>query len=68
MENVTGLFGKKERKKSLHGIFRLFKKMGYQLNVKILSSDDYGVPEVRRRTIFIASKKNEHIIYPKKNS
>ena len=65
MENVTGLLAKKNEK-SLHGIFRLFKKMGYQLNVKILSSDDYGVPEVRRRTIFIASKKNENIIYPKK--
>ena len=65
MENVTGLLAKKNEK-SLHGIFRLFKKMGYQLNVKIMSADDYGVPEVRRRTIFIASKKNEKIIYPKK--
>jgi len=65
MENVTGLLAKKNEQ-SLLGIFKLFKKMGYQMDVKILSADDYGVPEVRRRTIFIASKINDDIIFPKK--
>ena len=65
MENVTGLVAKKNEQ-SLIGIFKLFKKMGYKMDVKILSADDYGVPEVRRRTIFIASKINSDIIFPKK--
>tara|TARA_B100000925_G_C22002324_1_gene471916 strand:+ start:621 stop:1766 length:1146 start_codon:yes stop_codon:yes gene_type:complete len=64
MENVTGLLAKKNEQ-SLLGIFKLFKKMGYKMDVKILSADNFGVPEIRRRTIFIASKQNTEIIFPK---
>ena len=36
------------------------------MDVKILSAEEYGVPEKRRRTIFIASKINQDITFPKK--
>jgi DNA (cytosine-5)-methyltransferase 1 len=65
MENVTGLLARKNEQ-SLIGIFKLFKNMGYKMDVKILSADEFGVPEIRRRTIFIASKVNADIIFPKK--
>ena len=50
MENVTGLVAKKMSKVLLASL-SFFKKMGYKMDVKILSADDYGVAEVRRRTI-----------------
>jgi len=64
MENVTGLLAKKNEK-TLKSIFSLFKKYGYLMDVKMMSADLYGVPEKRRRTIFIGSRINQEIIFPK---
>jgi len=55
IENVTGLVAKKNEK-TLKAIFELFQKMGYQLAVQVLSAENYGVPERRRRTIIIGTK------------
>jgi len=35
-----------------------FKKMGYNVNMKLLNSANYGVPQKRERVIFIGVKKN----------
>lgn len=67
IENVTGLVARKNEK-TLHAIFTLFAKMGYSLDVQVMSSELYGVPERRRRTIIIGSKINEQIIFPKADS
>jgi DNA (cytosine-5)-methyltransferase 1 len=64
IENVTGLLAKKNEH-AIKAIFKLFEKMGYQLDVQVMSAENYGVPEKRRRTIFIGSKINKEIIFPK---
>jgi len=64
MENVTGLLAKKNEK-ALQAIIRLFNNLGYNIDVNILSAHNYGVPEKRRRTIFIGSRINNEITFPK---
>ncbi len=64
IENVTGLLAEKNRN-TLLSIFKCFEEIGYHLDVKVLSSDHYGVPEVRRRVIIVGNNKNIENIYPK---
>jgi DNA (cytosine-5)-methyltransferase 1 len=65
IENVTGLLAKKNEK-TLKAILSRFNKLGYNIDVDVLSSHHYGVAEKRRRTIFIGSRVNEKIEFPKK--
>lgn len=62
MENVEGLRsmlnGKVEEK-----IIEDYRKIGYEINLTVLNSADYGVPQFRKRVIFIGNrigKKNYH--------
>ncbi len=58
IENVPGLVG-------LFGgqikdnIIEKFSEMGYQIQYKILCSSDYGVPQSRKRVIFVGTKIGE---------
>ncbi len=63
MENVTGLVAKKNED-TLKAIFKKFHSMGYNLNIKVMSAHNYGVPEKRRRTIIIGTRINDEPIYP----
>lgn len=63
IENVTGLLANKN-KDVLTKIFTIFEDLGYQLDARVLSSDEYGVPERRRRTIIIGLKKEYSHIFP----
>lgn len=55
MENVEGLRsmldGKVEAK-----IINDYKEAGYDINVTVLNSADYGVPQIRHRVIFIGNR------------
>jgi DNA (cytosine-5)-methyltransferase 1 len=64
IENVTGLLAKKNEK-TIKAIFKIFSKMGYALDVQVMSAENYGVPERRRRTIIIGSRINSNITFPK---
>ena len=64
IENVTGLLAKKNEK-TIQAIFKIFSKMGYTLDVQVMSAENYGVPERRRRTIIIGSRINSTITFPK---
>jgi DNA (cytosine-5)-methyltransferase 1 len=55
MENVTGLLGKKNEK-ILNGVLKEFRKIGYVMHVRVMSAENYGVPQKRRRTIFIGNR------------
>jgi len=63
IENVTGLLAKKNES-AITAIFKVFTEMGFNLDVQVLSSENYGVPERRRRTIIIGSKFNKEILFP----
>lgn len=55
MENVEGLRsmlnGKVEEK-----IIEDYKAIGYNINLTVLNSADYGVPQIRRRLIFVGNR------------
>lgn len=64
VENVTGLLAKKNEN-TLKAIFLEFNKLGYFLDVQVMSADQYGVPEARRRTIILGSRLTNLIQFPK---
>jgi len=48
-------------------IIKVFEKIGYKINVGILKASDFGVPQNRKRAIFLGSL-NKKINFPKPNS
>ncbi len=64
MENVEGLRsmlnGKVEAK-----IINDYKEAGYDINVTVLNSADYGVPQIRHRVIFIGNRHGLSNYHPK---
>lgn len=63
IENVTGLLAEKN-KNVLSSIFTIFNDLGYKLEARVLSADEYGVPEKRRRTIIIGLQDRYSHIFP----
>jgi DNA (cytosine-5)-methyltransferase 1 len=65
IENVPGLT-------SLFGgaikdsILEEFGNMGYTVRYKILSASDYGVPQNRKRVVFVGFKGNKEFVFPEK--
>ena len=66
IENVVGLLSMKnvdgDNVKDV--IKKEFNEIGYQVNHKILDASQHGVPQKRKRVIFIASKIGE-VMFPK---
>ena len=54
----------KKNEKTLKAIFSKFIPLGYKMGVQVLSSQHYGVPERRRRTIIIGTKVNDTPLFP----
>ena len=67
MENVPNLIKAKTSSKELviDIIIKELKDLGYSVYNKILSATDYGVPQIRKRLIVIASKKPLDNPFPK---
>lgn len=63
IENVTGLLAEKNKKVLAH-IFLMFEQLGYELDARVLSADEYGVAEKRRRTIIVGTKKDFCFTFP----
>ena len=65
IENVVGLLSMKtpEGKEVKDEIENDLRKMGYFVEHKVLTASEYGVPQNRKRVIFIASRKN-NIVFP----
>ena len=63
MENVEGLRsmlgGKVEAK-----IINDYRDIGYEINVAVLNSADYGVPQIRKRVIFIGNRHGLKNLHP----
>ena len=62
---MTGLLSKKNEN-VLKAIIKSFTDLGYTIDVKVLSAHHYGVPEKRRRTIFLGNRFGVKNIYPDK--
>lgn len=63
VENVTGLLSK-NNEDTLKAILGSFIDLGYAIDVRVLSAHHYGVPEKRRRTIFLGNRFGVKNIYP----
>ncbi|TYQ29868.1 DNA (cytosine-5-)-methyltransferase [Pseudanabaena sp. UWO310] len=63
MENVYGL---KQVKRSdmLKEIYRSFEDIGYEVKHQELIAADFGTPQLRRRLIFVATKRKNDFIFP----
>lgn len=57
-ENVTGLVAKKNEH-ILKQIFVHFERLGYNMDARVLSAEEFGVPSRRRRTIIMGVKNGE---------
>lgn len=66
MENVAGIgsMANPEGESVLKEIQQEFEKIGYVIQAKILNSSNYGVPEERKRAIFIGTFPGKEIEYP----
>lgn len=66
LENVVGLLSMKSSKGNLikELIIKRFEELGYEVEYKVLDASDYGVPQTRKRVIFICSKIGK-ISFPK---
>lgn len=63
MENVAEIYNAFDGKVRSE-IIETFNKLGYKISVKILTAADYGVPQKRRRCIFLAVRSNVVPIFP----
>lgn len=66
MENVPGLLSMKtiSGKKVSEIIEKEFERIGYKIRVKKLVAADYGVPQIRKRVIFIGTNTGKKITFP----
>lgn len=67
MENVARLYTHNNGK-TKEEIISKFKKIGYKVECKVLNSADYGVPQIRKRVIFIGSRLSSVLSFPEKNT
>jgi len=63
MENVPGMVSFRDGKIK-DQIAEDFRNIGYDTNFRILNSADYGVPQIRRRAVFIGNRINVDNPFP----
>lgn len=64
IENVARLYNHNNGK-TRSEITNTFENLGYHVESKILNTFDYGIPQIRRRIVFIGSIVNKKIKFPK---
>ena len=64
MENVLGMMNYRNGE-TVREIIGNFEMLGYRAKAKVLNAADYGVPQIRKRIIFVATRiKNAQIRFP----
>jgi DNA (cytosine-5)-methyltransferase 1 len=63
MENVTGM-ASVEKGRAIFEIKKSLEKLGYIVDHKILKAEDYGVPQERRRLIFLGVRHSHSLRWP----
>jgi DNA (cytosine-5)-methyltransferase 1 len=65
IENVTGMLTKVvQDKKAIDHIIDELYALGYEAEYRVLSANDYEVPQRRRRVIVVASRNKDDICFP----
>ena len=69
MENVADLLVRRDTKNQLFKdlILDSFQKLGYRVTYKVFKTEEYGVPQKRRRVIFLATSKDIELDFPKES-
>jgi DNA (cytosine-5)-methyltransferase 1 len=69
-ENVVGILSSKSSNgNSIKNEFvETAHKIGYKTSYKILNAANFGVPQARKRVIFIGTRLNKHVQFPTPNS
>ncbi|WP_417519890.1 DNA cytosine methyltransferase [Minwuia sp.] len=65
MENVTGITSAGAGE-AVQAILKGLKGLGYIVEHKILRAEEYGVPQERRRVVFIGNRLGQPIVWPHK--
>lgn len=65
MENVTGITSAGNGA-AVGAILSGLKKLGYKVEHKVLRAEEYGVPQERRRVVFIGNREGLPIVWPTK--
>ncbi len=65
MENVTGIMSAGEGE-AFQSVLAGIKSLGYHVEAKILRAEDYGIPQERRRVVFIGNRVGLPILWPEK--
>ncbi len=70
MENVADLLVRKDMNNNMFKdlISDSFKKLGYNITYKVFHTEKFGVPQKRRRVIFLATNKNITLKFPKESN
>lgn len=63
MENVTGITSIADGQ-IVREIFEGMHSRGYQVDMKVLKAEEFGVPQERRRIFFIATRTGAPIVFP----
>jgi len=66
MENVSGMFSSKSSNGGpmVDLIRHEFEQLGYKVNLKLMSASSYGVPQDRKRVIFLGTRESEEPLFP----
>ncbi|WP_231918028.1 MULTISPECIES: DNA cytosine methyltransferase [unclassified Spiroplasma] len=66
MENVLGILSMRNADGELviNEIIKMYQENGYEIDYKVLNSADYGVPQLRKRVIFIANNIGVKNLFP----
>lgn len=65
MENVTGIMSAGQGE-AFQSVLKGIKALGYNVEAQILRTEDYGVPQERRRVVFIGNRVGLPIVWPVK--
>jgi DNA (cytosine-5)-methyltransferase 1 len=64
MENVARM-ATHNHGKTIKEVVQEFSKLGYQVQLKVLQTRNYGIPQSRQRMIMVGTKNDMHFQYPK---